>query len=149
VSVQDYLREAEARDFEEYKRGLRREEARSQPMLPVERLGYEADDPGYPLGRGMPLGRTLREDGETHRQAWMRVIRGDPCSFCGRAPAGTVDHIEPQSKRARGLGGAHSWLNFTGACEGCNSGKKDMPMLTYLLRRRIGLGAKAALRPAA
>ena len=92
---------------------------------------YLRDDPGNPLGKGYPLGRTLREDGESHREAWMRVLRADPCSYCG-GPAGTVDHIEPQCRRASGLGGAHSWMNYCGACQRCN-GRKSARSLLHVL----------------
>lgn len=97
---------------------------------------FDRADPGNPLGVGMPLGRSLREDGESHREAWMRVCRADPCAFCGRMPSGTLDHIEPKSRPARGIGGVHSWVNYTGACSSCNGGKNDTPLLEYLARRR-------------
>lgn len=145
TDVQRALGRREAEDFAALKRDLRRRE-KASATIPAERLGFTADDPAYPLGRGMPLGGTLREDGESHRMAWMRVVRADPCSFCGRAPAGTVDHIEPKSKTVRGLGGAHTWLNFTAACANCNAGKKDGHMLLYLRARHrpIRLDARAA-----
>lgn len=93
---------------------------------------YLRDDPGSPLGVGMPSGRTMRLDGESHREAWMRVLRYDPCALCGRRPAGTLDHIEPQSKRARGLGGAHSWLNYSGLCFRCNGSKGSRSLLNVM-----------------
>ena len=96
---------------------------------------YLSDHPGHPLGRGMPTGGTLRDDGQSHRQAWASIVRRDVCSFCA-GPAGTVDHIEPQAHSARGLGGSHSWLNFTAACERCNTGKADHSLLEWLYRRR-------------
>ena len=92
---------------------------------------YLRDDPGTPLGSS---GRTLREDGESHREAWASVVRRDPCSYCG-GEGGTLDHIEPKSRRARGLGGAHSWLNFAGACASCNHGKAVRGLLSYLWDR--------------
>ena len=80
----------------------------------------------------MPLGVTFREDGDTHREAWMRIIRRDPCSFCG-GTGGTVDHVEPQSRTARGIGGAHSWANYVGCCVRCNGRKRDQKLLLFLL----------------
>jgi 5-methylcytosine-specific restriction endonuclease McrA len=96
---------------------------------------FDRDDAGMPLGKGMPSGRSLRQDGDTHREAWMRFIRADPCSYCG-GPGGTVDHIEPRSRRVRGIGGAHSWLNYAGACESCNGHKAAIPLLLFLRGRR-------------
>jgi hypothetical protein len=114
---------------------------------------YLSEHPGHPLGPGMPLGRSLRIDvplfdgadppvwpqnyrGESHRMAWERIIRADPCAYCGR-PAGTVDHIEPRNplRVCRGLGGVYSWMNFTAACESCNGRKKDLPLLLFLRLR--------------
>ena len=94
-------------------------------------------DPGHPLGPGYPGGSPLREDGETHRAAWMRLLRGDPCAYCGRpGPAGTLDHVEPRCRPARSPGGAHCWTNYTGACDRCNALKADKPLLVFLAARR-------------
>ena len=108
---------------------------------------YLSDHPGNPLGKGMPMGRTLRLDdvwmadrqvwrGESHLQAWERIIRLDPCSFCGREGM-TIDHIEPRSLPVRGLGTAHSWFNVTSACERCNGRKRALPLLRFLAVRAI------------
>lgn len=116
-----------------------------------------SDHPGHPLGRGMPLGRSLRQEvfhqrtqtwrGESHLMWWERVVRGDPCAFCGaninqtnqerewRIGAGTVDHVEPKTLPTRGLGGAHSWTNLTAACESCNGSKSRMSLLAFLSMR--------------
>jgi 5-methylcytosine-specific restriction endonuclease McrA len=94
------------------------------------------DDPGTPLGTGMPSGRPLRLDGERHYDAWLRLARQDPCAYCG-GPGGTVDHVEPRSRPVRGIGGtAHTWLNVVGACAACNGAKRDRPLLRFLHGRR-------------
>jgi len=94
------------------------------------------DDAGSPLGVGMPSGRPLRRDGERHYDAWLRLLRADPCAYCG-GPGGTVDHVEPRSRPVRGLGGAHVWLNVVGACQRCNGAKADRSLLRFL-RLRAG-----------
>lgn len=82
----------------------------------------------------MPTGRTLREDGESHLDAWMRISRWDPCAYCGSAPAMTADHIVP---KASGLPGVYRWDNITGACSSCNGGKNARALLRFLwLRHR-------------
>jgi 5-methylcytosine-specific restriction endonuclease McrA len=115
----------------------------------VTRLREEwlRDDPGYPLGPGMPSGRTLRADGQSHRAWWMAVMRADPCSYCGRPagtrvledgrrlPGGTLDHVDPRSGRPRGGIGLHDWANYVGACASCNHKKGDDPLLLFLIRR--------------
>ena len=108
------------------------------------------DDAGTPLGFG-PSGSPLRVDGDTHRQGWMRVLRRDPCAFCdlmpGEAlcsltpsPVGSVDHIDPKSSPkdapVRGPGGAHSWTNYAGVCDRCNSKKGDKSLLAFMAGRR-------------
>lgn len=117
----------------------------SAPARKRVRERFTESDPGYPLGKGYPPGRTLRQDGESHRQWWMRVLRDDLCAYCATiAPAQTVDHIEPRSRKARGIGGAHCWLNYTGACPSCNTGKRDLALLDYLHRRHAATGRRAA-----
>lgn len=91
--------------------------------------------------------------GESHLMAWERVVRCDPCAYCGATihigdgrglrdvgwwGSGTVDHIEPKTLPVRGIGGAHSWINVTGACGSCNGGKSRRSMLDYLWHRAPG-----------
>lgn len=150
MTVQAALRDMDARSWLEYLTEMRRRDRRPRsPRIELTSvMMFDREDPGHPLGRGMPPGRTMRKDGETHRQAWMRVVRADPCAYCGRLPrdtavapgvqppCGTVDHIEPQSRPCRGIGGVHTWLNFTGACGRCNSRKGANSLLMFLAARR-------------
>jgi len=92
------------------------------------------DDAGHPLGRGMPSGRPLRVDGQSHYEAWLSLMRRDPCSYCG-GPGGTVDHVDPRSRAPRGLGSAHGWINTVGACSRCNGSKRDLRLIVFLQRR--------------
>lgn len=98
------------------------------------------DDAGMPLGRGMPSGRPLRTDGQSHYEAWQSLVRRDPCSYCHDA-GGTVDHLEPRSRTARGIGSVHGWINTAGACSACNGSKRDRDLLWFLYLR-----ARAAKR---
>lgn len=140
-------------DLEKQDRRARRAERDAARHASRSYTSFERDDPGHPLGKGMPTGAGFRRDGETHRQAWMRVVRMDPCSYCGAPPGMTLedtgvlrlslttDHIEPQNgPPARGIGGAHSWLNYTSACESCNGRKSNHSLLDALYRRRWGTG---------
>lgn len=90
---------------------------------------------GYPLGPGYPSGAPLREDGESHRAAWYRTLRADPCSYCAKG-GGTIDHVDPQSGQ-RPLYGLHSWLNVTGACSSCNRSKDANKLVLWLAARPI------------
>lgn len=144
TTAQEKLAAAEAKDFAAYKAELARA-ARIGAADPDEDFStvvgqFLRSDAGYPLGPHYPQGSPTREDGQSHRAAWEAVVRRDPCSYCGKSPpAGTVDHIEPKSKRSRGIGGIagkFTWLNFTAACGPCNNGKRAEPMLLWMLRRR-------------
>jgi 5-methylcytosine-specific restriction endonuclease McrA len=88
--------------------------------------------PGDPLGRGYPIGSTIRRDGESHRDAWARIVRADPCSYCSvSGPSGTVDHIRPLSRSGR-----HRVDNMTGACCSCNCSKSDeLNLLAWMAAR--------------
>lgn len=58
-------------------------------------------------------------------------LASDPCSYCGGL-ADTIDHIDP-----RALGGLNSPENVTAACKSCNSQKHKLPLLHFLLWKRI------------
>ncbi len=114
------------------------------------------DDAGTPLGPGMPSGSPLRVDGQSHYEAWLALVRRDPCAYCGeRGSCGTVDHVDPRCRPARGLGSPHGWINTVGACTRCNGAKRDLGLLVFLYRRRwsgrrhrparSGAGRRAAL----
>lgn len=73
-------------------------------------------------------------------QEFIKILRRDPCVFCGEyyklpkdhKKAGlirnTVDHIHPKSK-----GGWNHWLNYAAACPRCNTHKGDNSLLGHLL----------------
>jgi 5-methylcytosine-specific restriction endonuclease McrA len=108
-------------------------------MTDLDLLTYDflRDDAGSPLGVGMPSGGPLREDGQSHYEAWQALLRRDPCSYCGDGGAsGTVDHVDPRSRSARGIGTVHGWINTVGACQRCNGAKCDVALLVFLYRRR-------------
>lgn len=132
-SVQQALKSADERDYQEYKRELRRQERQQtgEDVSEAEGVEWLRADSGYPLGRGFPPGRSLREDGQSHRQAWEALVRRDPCAYCG-APASTVDHIDAKPWKPRNV-----WVNLTGACETCNRSKGDTPLLLWLRHRRV------------
>ena len=96
------------------------------------------DDAGSPLGAGMPSGAPLRMDGQSHYEAWQALLRRDPCAYCGaaRGEPGTVDHVDPRSRAARGVGTVHGWINTVGACARCNGAKRDLGLLVFLYSRR-------------
>jgi 5-methylcytosine-specific restriction endonuclease McrA len=57
------------------------------------------------------------------------ILRGDPCSYCGR-PTEHVDHIKPIAS-----GGTGSWDNLTAACASCNGSKGPRELLDFMLLR--------------
>jgi hypothetical protein len=94
---------------------------------------------------GCLAARACATTSESHREAWKRIVRGDPCAYCGLLPfpcrfhrgdAGTVDHIDPQAG-PRPAHGLHSWTNYTGSCARCNNSKDATPMLLWIARRGV------------
>jgi hypothetical protein len=75
--------------------------------------------------------------GEPFARWWRRVLRKDPCSWCGK-PASkqgvcTLEHIEPRSH-----GGADDVTNLVEACPPCNSQRGAETLLFFLLARLDG-----------
>lgn len=76
------------------------------------------------------LRAVTRMSGRHHLdESWASIIRKDPCSFCGRPRAGTVDHIVP---KARGGPKGHAPNNSTAACPQCNTDRGTVSVLAFL-----------------
>lgn len=58
---------------------------------------------------------------------YAEVLRGDPCSYCGRL-CEHIDHIDPIARSGNG-----AWHNLTAACALCNRRKGAKPLLMFLL----------------
>lgn len=58
---------------------------------------------------------------------WKKIVRIDPCPYCGERFAGGADHVEPRAR-----GGADSPDNIVGVCNRCNATKQTLPMLDAL-----------------
>jgi hypothetical protein len=82
------------------------------------------------------------EIGSRPTARWVNVLKGDPCSYCGREPDPnlpsdhdhemTVDHIIPLA-----MGGPYGYtINGTGACRFCNGRRKNLTLLIWLLREK-------------
>ena len=76
---------------------------------------------------------------ESRRQksAWKRIIRKDPCCYCGAPPSknpveNTVEHLIPRSQLTEEC----NWDILAGACFSCNNGRGDMPFLKYIVKLR-------------
>lgn len=120
-----YQREQYAAHLE-FKRAEARASYRRQRQKPerVERMRVQKLDAIH--RRDAKMGEP---DAET--LAYIEQLRQEPCSYCGRTPAGTVDHIVPLD-----AGGAHHWSNLAAACETCNKSKRTKPLWRYLLYRQ-------------
>lgn len=64
---------------------------------------------------------------------WCDVLRRDPCVYCGRRPAGTVDHITP---RSQGAPRHHTMTNSAPACRACNQRRGPRSLLEFLIVRK-------------
>lgn len=90
--------------------------------------GYSGNRQRYDQRR-----RQTTHDDDT-KLMW-RVTGNDPCAFCTK-PRGDDrpndrDHIVPLIR-----GGRDHWSNITAACDACNRGRRDLDLLSFLLRRQ-------------
>jgi 5-methylcytosine-specific restriction endonuclease McrA len=92
-------------------------------------LQFDRNDPGCPLYPVL-MGGDLPGRGN-EKERWKRLLRHDPCSYCGQR-AGTVDHIVAKAFR---VARRSRWLDFTGACKRCNQAKGKTSLLFFLLER--------------
>ena len=78
------------------------------------------------LAPGMPSGGPPRIDGQRHYEAWQALLRRDPCAYCdtARGCPGTVDHVDPRWRPARGVGTVHRWI--TGLVRLAVGAKRDL-----------------------
>lgn len=70
-----------------------------------------------------------------------RVLKGDPCSYCGSRDTIWIDHIDPlgpQGDRATGFVKVRELGNVTAACRSCNLEKRCASLLHFMLERRDG-----------
>lgn len=61
-----------------------------------------------------------------HDEEWAKVLRRDPCVYCGAYGRGTVEHVEPRGPRS-------AVVNGVGACSACNGERGSAPLIYYLL----------------
>jgi 5-methylcytosine-specific restriction endonuclease McrA len=73
----------------------------------------------------------LSSQERTDLDAWARILRNDPCAYCG-APTEHLDHIVPVAE-----GGEQRWTNLTAACARCNRAKHADSLLMFLLKARL------------
>lgn len=77
-----------------------------------------------------------------HRKGWSERLDDltppGPCAYCG-GTADAVDHID-----SRRSGGRTEPENLTRACTPCNSAKGSMPLLMFMLWRRVTVEASEA-----
>jgi hypothetical protein len=67
------------------------------------------------------------------------ILKSDPCSYCGQYETEDdefsrigIDHIVPSI-----AGGDDEWDNWTACCRRCNAQKGTLPLLGYMLWRRV------------
>jgi hypothetical protein len=64
---------------------------------------------------------------------WDRIVKTDPCSYCGRPGVyNTFEHVKPKSQ-----GGTRHFTNAASACRDCQLARGNAPLLAFLLARRL------------
>jgi 5-methylcytosine-specific restriction endonuclease McrA len=94
---------------------------------------------GRRRGRGTPdsqlTSSSTSRTAYTETKRWLIEQHGPVCAYCGRrVPASTItlDHVAPR----RGQSAYDRRDNLVLACADCNGAKADMPILSFLLRKR-------------
>ena len=109
--------------------------------MPAVSCGERSEDPGSTEqagseGRSIPAWDGVKPDAAAsrrHEVELLRVVRLDPCSYCGCRPRRklrTLDHIVPVA-----VGGLSEAANLTAACTLCDGAKAHHDLLTFLLVR--------------
>lgn len=62
---------------------------------------------------------------------WKGVVIHDPCVYC-LGTAESIEHVEPRACLRARQAASPGWQNLVGACERCNGGRGDMPLLRWL-----------------
>jgi 5-methylcytosine-specific restriction endonuclease McrA len=62
--------------------------------------------------------------------AWVQVLLRDPCVYCGKYGADTIDHIVPKAKwvQIESEVGVKHWSNFAPAHKKCNFDRGTKPV---------------------
>lgn len=71
--------------------------------------------------------RNMAHGSSSKQPHFSKLLRKDPCSYCGLPKSGTVDHIVPLTH-----GGANNLSNMAGCCFSCNQSKSSTDLLTFL-----------------
>jgi hypothetical protein len=72
-------------------------------------------------------------------ELYAKVLRADPCSYCGSRDTIWIDHIVPLGpvgEAASGFVKVRDLPNVTAACRACNLEKRCASLLHFLLERR-------------
>lgn len=77
------------------------------------------------MSRDSPIARA-RQRGDLDLVAYLRLVLGDPCCYCG-APSAVLDHVTPKVRD-----GSDQWSNLTASCSRCNLQKRALSLLGFL-----------------
>ncbi len=64
--------------------------------------------------------------------AYVAILDGDPCCYCGAQGEVVIDHIVPVVASRDS-----SWGNLTAACHSCNSRKNRRSLLMFLRGEQV------------
>ena len=70
--------------------------------------------------------------GSSITSSYYKVLKLDPCAYCGKKKSITMDHIIPKSR-----GGTNGVDNIAPACKECNNKKDNTTLMFYLFENKI------------
>lgn len=101
--------------------------------------GSVSAQPRKKRGKGPSPSKFIGPDGKRRTRSgsnrpWIVWMRFQSCHYCGKKPAGTIDHKIPKSK-----GGRTTQENCVPSCPECNGLKKDMSYGRFVFVIKNGL----------
>ena len=88
---------------------------------------------GYAQSRQSYDAKRNRSGRPAELKAWVALLQREPCVYCGgfsRGERNSADHIVPLESD-----GGDVWDNLASTCRACNGGKRELSMLTFMLKR--------------
>jgi 5-methylcytosine-specific restriction endonuclease McrA len=88
---------------------------------------------GYARSRQRYDAKRDRAGRSAELRGWVALLQTEPCAYCNgfsRGEANSADHIVSLQN-----GGVDAWDNLSSTCRSCNGGKREMSMLSFMLKR--------------
>ena len=126
VSNERYRASKEYANYKHCRRVFARVRGRKQQVYCSDACHHTAKAERY---AGPTVARAVGppEVGRREVARYRKVLRADPCAYCGERPANGIDHIDCLVTDRKDI------ENMTGCCKRCNELKSTVPLLPALI----------------